>query len=106
VRSNSKHTANELEKYIQLFLDEGISYRELYKEYGLSLGQATFGQKVLRYQTHGLKGIESKSKNNRYSQTFKLSVIKEHLFEGTPIKQLARKYDIPSPTTVRNWIIK
>lgn len=106
MRSNTKHTTNELERYIFLYLDKGLSFKELREQFGLLLSEAGFGQKVLRYQTHGIKGIQSKLKNNHYSQTFKLSVIKEHLTKGTSIKQLARKYNIPAHETVRRWIIK
>lgn len=77
MRSNSKHTTIELERYIYLYVNEGISYRELCKEYGLLLGAARFNDKVLRYQDHGLEG-------------------------NATIKGLARKYNIPSDRTVRN----
>ncbi len=106
MRSNNKYTAVELERYIELYLDDGISYRELRNNHGLLLSESAFGQKVLRYQIHGLKGIQPKSRNNHYSQAFKLSVVEEHLSEGIPIKKLARKYNIPAHETVRRWIIK
>ena len=106
MRSNNKHTVEELERYIELYLDDGRSYRELRENHGLLLSQSLFGQKVLRYQTHGLKGIETRSRNNNYSNSFKNSVVMEHLKEGIPIKELARKYNIPDSKTVRNWLIK
>lgn len=106
MRSNNKHSAVELERYIELYLENGMSYKKLRDEHGLLLSESSFGQKVLRYQTHGLKGIQSKSRNNRYNQEFKLSVVEEHLSEGVPIKQLARKYNIPAHETVRSWLIK
>ena len=106
MRSNSKHTAQELERYILLYLEEGKSFRELSEDYGLLLSDSTFGQKILRYQEYGLSGIQTNSKNNHYTKELKKVVIREHLEEGTPIRQLARKYNIPSADTVRNWIIK
>lgn len=106
MRSNSKHTINELEMYIQLYLEEGTSYKELCKHYGLILSKRRFSEVVLRYQAHGLEGIQSKLKNNHYSEEFKLTVVNEHLMKGIPINQLARIYNIPSHETVRNWIMK
>lgn len=106
MRSNNKHTVEELERYIHLYLNEGISYKEIKKQFGLLLSESVFGQKILRYQTHGLKGIEPKLKNNQYSKDFKMTVVREHIKEGIPIKKLAREYNIPSSATVRNWIIK
>lgn len=106
MRSNSKHTARELERYILLYLNEGKGFRELNEEYGLLLSQSTFGQKVLRYQDYGFPGIQTRTRNNHYTKAFKKKVIQEHLEEGTPFKQLARKYNIPAHETVRRWIIK
>lgn len=60
MRSNSKHTIDELEKYIYLYLEEGASHKELCKQYGLILSESRFREIVLRYQTHGLEGIQSK----------------------------------------------
>lgn len=106
MRSNRKHTVKELEKYIQLYLEEGKSFRELRDNFGLLLSDQAFGQKVLRYQGHGLSGIQNKSQNNQYSKQFKEMVIQEHLQKGIPVRWLARKYNIPSHETVRRWIIK
>lgn len=105
MRSYSKHTVEELERYIQMYLDEGWSYRELCEK-GLLLSDSIFNDKVLRYQEHGLTGIRTKKRNNRYSKEFKDSIVKEHIEQGIPVIQLARKYNIPSDYTVREWIIK
>src|SRR5699024_6818800 len=55
---------------------------------------------------HRLEGIRSNITNNRYSKAFKNAVVEEYLKSGIPIDRLARKYNIPSESTVRNWIIK
>ena len=59
MRSNSKHTAKELEGYIHLYIREGISYKKLGEEYGLLLAKSNFINKVLRYQKYGSVGIQS-----------------------------------------------
>ncbi|SDI98458.1 Transposase [Dolosicoccus paucivorans] len=106
MRSNSKHTVEDLERYIEMYLSNGKSYKELRDDYGLILSESVFGQKVLRYQAYGLKGIQSRLKNSHYTKDFKMTVVNEHIIEGIPIKQLARKYNIPAHSTVRNWIMK
>lgn len=55
MRSNSKYTAEELEYYIHMYLDEGISHRKMTEKFGLLVNKAIFRDKVLRYQSHGLK---------------------------------------------------
>ena len=34
MRSNSKHTAEELERYIQMYIKDEMSYQKLKKSYG------------------------------------------------------------------------
>src|SRR5699024_3900201 len=92
MRSNNKHTAEEFEVYIQLFLKERFSYHELKNNYVLLLNKSKYRFKVLKYQTHGLDGISSKTINNHYSSEFKYSVIEQHLKLGAYIAGLAAKY--------------
>ncbi len=37
MRLNSKHTAEDLERYIQMYLKDGISFKELSETFGLFL---------------------------------------------------------------------
>lgn len=106
MRSNRKHSVKEIEKYILMYLDDGVSIKELKDNFGLMLASSSFYQKVLRYQEHGIGGIQPSVKNNRYSSDLKKQVVLEHLEGGLPIKELARKYSVPSDRTVRNWVIK
>ncbi|MGX7108920.1 hypothetical protein [Facklamia miroungae] len=105
MRSNRKHTVEELEVYIKAYLS-GVSYPQLYKEGVLLLSESTFNQYVLKYQEHGRVALESKKRNNTYSQTFKESNIAEYFEVGTPIKVLVSNYNILNHSTVHNWIIK
>ncbi|MGO4936536.1 transposase [Fundicoccus sp. Sow4_H7] len=106
MRSNSKHTWEELERFIRLYLEDGKSFRELSEEYGLLLSESAFIHKVLKYQKHGLLGIQPKSNNNHYSKAFKEAIVQEYYDGSISIRELARKYNIPAYSTVRQWIIK
>lgn len=106
MRSNNKHTAEELKAYIHKYVNDGVSITKLRGEYGLLLSAATFRDKVHRYLKDGLMGIQSKRINNHYSQEFKHLVVREHLEEGASIIGLARKYNIPAKSTVSDWITK
>lgn len=104
--SNNKYKPKKLENYIQKYLRERISYHTLKTDYGLLLSQYSFNNKVLKYQEHGILGIQANKVNNRYSTEFKHSVVMEHLKEGITVKRLACKYNIPSASNVTRWIIK
>ena len=106
MRSNSKHTVSELEYFIKLYLQEGVSISELQETYGLTLVESKFRRKILRYKEHGISGIQSSKTNNHYSQEFKQAIVEEYFTSDQTIAGIARKYNIPSDATVGNWIIK
>src|SRR5699024_5727986 len=106
MRSNNKHSAEELEKYIHLFLEDGINYKHLKNNYGLQLSQSKFRLRVLQYKEHGIDGITSSKRNNHYSQEFKYSVVEEYLNGGVSCEGLTVKYNIPSIDTVSSWVLK
>ena len=89
-----------------MYLEEGKSFRELSEDYGLLLSGSVFNQKVLRYQKHGQLGIQPKSNSNHYSKAFKEAIVQEYYDRTISIRELARKYNIPAYSTVRQWIIK
>src|SRR5699024_10706635 len=106
MRSNSKHSIEELERYMKMYIEQGESDVELRDMYRLMLSSTIFNSRVLKYEEHGFAGIKTKGKNNHYSKQFKEHLIKEHIEYGIPIRELARKYNIPAYETVRRWIIK
>ena len=100
-----KHTAKELERFIELYLD-GVPFRELRSEYGLRISPGTFNMHFLNYKAYGASALEDRDGFNTYTNEFKEKVVKEFLESKTYLRVIARKYKIPSARTVRNWIIK
>lgn len=47
-----------------MYLDEGLSYHELSDVYGLLLDASTFNARGLKYQEHGIVGIQMKRRNS------------------------------------------
>lgn len=59
---------------------------------------------VRRYVAHGPQGLQSVKQNNQYSKAFKEEIVLAYLAGRGSIKELAVQYEIPSYSTVRNWI--
>jgi len=59
-----------------------------------------------KYMEHGARGLVSHSFNQKYSESLKRKVVQEFLDTPISMVALARKYSIPSDSTVRNWISK
>lgn len=103
MRSNRRHTVEELVLFIELFL-EGIPFSQLVHEQGLSLSISSFRMYVRRYVAHGPQGLQSVKQNNTYSEDFKEEVVLAYLSKKGSIKELAVQYGVPSYSTVHSWI--
>ena len=54
-----KHTAKELERFIELYLD-GVPFRELRSEYGLKISPGAFNMYFLNYKAYGPSALEDR----------------------------------------------
>jgi len=90
-----KHTAKELERFIELYLD-GVPFRELRSEYGLKISPGSFNMYFLNYKAHGPSVLEDRDGFNTYTNEFKEMVVKEFLESKTYLTAITRKYNIPS----------
>ena len=70
-----KHTAKELEQFIELYLD-GVSFHELRSEYGLKISPGSFNMYFLNYKAHGPSVLEDRDGFNTYTNEFKEKVVK------------------------------
>lgn len=55
------------------------------------------------YDSKGIEGLKRKRNNNRYSQSFKESVVQEHIKENISFPKLATKYGLSSAGMVAGW---
>ncbi|MEZ2459383.1 transposase [Salinicoccus roseus] len=60
----------------------------------------------IKYEKHGAEGLKRRDRHRTYTRGFKEMVAKEYMNGMISTHELAHKYDIPSKTTVRNWIIR
>ncbi|WP_399208202.1 transposase [Sutcliffiella rhizosphaerae] len=50
------------------------------------------------------KGLNNATTWKKYSKELKLSAIRNYLSGSYALREVARKYEIPSDTTIRRWI--
>ena len=65
-----KHTAKELERFIELYLD-GVPFRELRSEYGLKISPGAFNMYFLNYKANGPSALEDRDGFNTYTRNLK-----------------------------------
>ena len=99
-----KQYSKELKlKLVKKHLEDGISYWKLGKEYGIEASIIRrWGHK---YETFGEDGLEKQNADLcNYSAEFKKKIVLEYLGGDITSQDLAAKYKIHAPSTVRTWI--
>ena len=99
-----KQYSKELKlELVKKHLEDGISYWKLGKEYGIEASIIRrWGHK---YETFGEDGLEKKNADLcNYSAEFKKKIVLEYLGGDITSQDLAAKYKIHAPSTVRTWI--
>ena len=101
---SKKQYSKELKlELIKKHLEDGISYWKLGKEYGIEASIIRrWGHK---YETFGEDGLEKQNADLcNYSAEFKKKIVLEYLGGDITSQDLAAKYKIHAPSTVRTWI--
>lgn len=58
------------------------------------------------YDDYGVTGFQPRNKNKMYSEDFKEKAVNEYLAGEGSYRDIARKYKIPSPSTLKKWVFK
>ena len=101
---SKKQYSKELKlELVKKHLEDGISYLKLGKEYGIEASIIRrWGHK---YETFGEDGLEKQNADLcNYSAEFKKKIVLEYLGGDITSQDLAAKYKIHAPSTVRTWI--
>lgn len=61
---------------------------------------------VYNYEKYGVDGLKKPSTWKRYSKEIKLEAVKDYLSGEYSLREVTRKYEIPSTSTLRQWIKK
>ena len=101
---SKKQYSKELKlELVKKHLEDGISYWKLGKEYGI---EASIIRRCgHKYETFGEDGLEKQNADLcNYSAEFKKKIVLEYLGGDITSQDLAAKYKIHAPSTVRTWI--
>ena len=101
---SKKQYSKELKlELVKKHLEDGISYWKLGKEYGIEASIIRrWGHK---FETFGEDGLEKQNADLcNYSAEFKKKIVLEYLGGDITSQDLAAKYKIHAPSTVRTWI--
>ena len=100
-RKGSRYTLKEKLFYIGLVAG-GMTAGAVQKKYGIDHAQIT--QWVDRYEAEGEAGLKPRDSHTRYTEEFKLEVIKAFLERKASSPALARQYGIPNHGVIYQWV--
>lgn len=98
----SKLSKEQKIEIVKCYIDGKGSFLSLAKKF--SVGRASIDNWVRKYQKYGEAAFDPRPKNNSYTKEFKERVVQAYLNGEGSLPYLAVKYDIPSNTTIRNWL--
>lgn len=103
-----RKSRNTIEEKVQAIIDykkgkRGV--RQICNDLGLHKSGRLFYTWIRKYEKYGESAFLPKKRNQAYTKEFKEKIVKEYMNGNGSINDLSIKYDIPSPTTISNWII-
>lgn len=102
----SKYT---IEQKVEAVLDYKSGKRgtcQICKDLGLNQSGIDLYKWVHIYEDYGEAGFLPKQRNKTYSKELKNEAVNEYLAGKGSYDDIARKYEIPSSTTLKNWVSK
>ena len=104
----SKYTAELKVAACKDFLSGNFSLVEVCEKYGIHYNPKEYSSALrnwsAQYKKHGESAFIRPKGNNTYTSSFKENVVVDYLSGGGSLLDLAVKYNIPTPSTVRKWV--
>ncbi len=89
---------------IKQYLDGAKTIAAIANE--LDVNTATIYQWIINHESIGEMGLDEKTKNGSYTKEMKHEVIRAYLEGKGSYRELTKRYQIPSTTTIRSWVSK
>ena len=100
-----KYSVEEKIKAAERYLRGEASAAELAEEMGMTInGRKQILEWAAKYRENGEEGFHRTRGNNSYSSELKQQAVEEYLQGKGSLREICRKYFIPSRETLRNWI--
>lgn len=100
----SKFTTNEKLEYVLRCIEGEDSINHTAKLIGVNPN--TLNDWIRNYQSLGIDGLNTKSKNTSYSEKIKNMAVRDYLDGKGSLDDICKKYGIRSTKQLRNWIMK
>lgn len=101
----TKYTIEAKVRAAERYLRGEASAREIASELGMSeSGRKRVREWAAAYRENGIEGFHLKEGNSSYTAETKKQAVEEYLQGKGSLREISRKYHIPSKGTLRQWI--
>lgn len=102
--SNRTHSLEDKIKVIKALEEGSYSISDLESIYNVH--NLSIYDWVYKYGKYGVEGLKERSTWSEYSKELKLEAVKDYLSGQYSLREVTRKYEIPSTATLRSWVKK
>ena len=102
--SKRTHSLEDKIRVIKALEEDSHSIAELESLYNVH--NVTIYNWVYKYEKYGVEGLKESSTWREYSKELKLGAVKDYLSGEYSLREVTRKYEIPSTSTLLQWIKK
>lgn len=100
----AKYSLIEKLKAIEEYISDEKGATQIIQE--MSIDQSTFYEWLRNYRHNGLDSLKASSTNKYYSDSLKITAVKDYLDGKGSLRNVCDKYRISSTYVLRNWIKK
>ena len=101
----AKYTVEAKVRAAERYLRGAASAAEIAAEMGLGKrGKSTVREWAAAYRENGIEGFHLKEGNSSYTAETKKQAVEDYLQGKGSLREICRKYHIPSKETLRRWI--
>ena len=105
----SKYTSDIIIAACEDYLFGNLSHKEICLKYGIHYNEkkhmSMLNKWVIRYRAQGKVAFKKEKSNKHYSSQQKIMIVEDYLAGNGSFREIAAKYQIPSDTTVREWVL-
>ena len=100
----SRFSADEKLEFVLRYIEGKDSINNIAKQIGVN--KSSLGNWIRNYQSLGIDGLNTTSKNTFYSEEVKNMAVRDYLSDEGSLRDICKKYGVRSTKQLQDWIMK
>ena len=100
----SRFSTDEKLEFVLRYIEGKDSINNIAKQIGVN--KSSLGNWIRNYQSLGIDGLNTTSKNTFYSEEVKNMAVRDYLSDEGSLRDICKKYGVRSTKQLQDWIMK